>query len=53
MGIGSWARVGADGKIAGKEAEIFLISKIIIYNKICKTIYDGKNFSYKPDLECK
>ena len=36
MGIGSWARVGADGKIAGKEAEIFLISKKIFIMESAK-----------------
>ena len=39
--------------ISGKEAVVFPDFKIIIYNVIFKTVYDGQNFSYKPDLERK
>ena len=51
-GLGSWSRFGEDVKISGKEAAMFPDFKRIVYNRISKTVHDGQNFSYKPDLEC-
>ena len=35
---------GANGKRSGKETEIFPDFKRMIYNRIFKTIYDGKKY---------